>query len=130
MVTIGSERVNLKLCMRCIGLLAGAEESELLRGSVSAPGHIIVLCSWTKILHSLSKQEFKIHGLRTLCLCLKAVTIINLQKCYWDVMIPLPPEIRTGPLDKMESVQMQSSSSYKCTEGKISKRNICAIQIA
>ena len=55
---------------------------------------------------------------------------IYLQKCYWDVMIPLPPEIRTGPLDKMESVQMQSSSSYKCTEEEISKRNICAIQIA
>ena len=71
-----------------------------------------------------------IHGLRALCLCLKAVTIIYLQKCYWDVMIPLPPEIRTGPLDKMESVQMQSSSSYKCTEENISKRNICAIQIA
>ena len=71
-----------------------------------------------------------IHGLRALCLCLKAVTIIYLQKCYWDVMIPLPPEIRTGPLDKMESVQMQSNSSYKCTEEKISKRNICAIQIA
>lgn len=49
----------MKLCRRCIGLLAGAEESELLRGSASAPGHIIVLCSWTKILHSLSKQEFK-----------------------------------------------------------------------
>ena len=59
MVTIESERVNLKLCRRCIGLMAGAEESELLRGSVSAPGHIIVLCSWTKILHSLYKQEFK-----------------------------------------------------------------------
>ena len=39
--------------------MAGAEESELLKGSASAPGHIIVLCSWTKILHSLYKQEFK-----------------------------------------------------------------------
>ena len=39
--------------------MAGAEESELLKGSASAPGHIIELCSWTKILHSLYKQEFK-----------------------------------------------------------------------